>query len=178
MRVKLVRQYINLRHAVMGRKSVDAYVACGLAILPDIVRGEFANEMAYRTWMDEGNRSRPAPDEVVFDGYILAHAVSGYRLTPANWILPNFNAAKQCVRMLIDQLGAVFEGHVHTIQMLGSVVCDAHRKAGAYTGRHHYLRGLDATFNEDEYTRKLAELRATPRPVQSAFAHGRKEVVE
>ncbi|NNU62446.1 hypothetical protein [Ochrobactrum soli] len=168
----LIRQSVRVRdHSKpSGFRPVEGFVSHGLAIVPHAIKDETATDVAHERWIDSGRNGQP-PHDVLVDGFIIVHApahaspVGGHVLTPVGWILPSLDAAKDCLRRIISRHGDVFEGAVHTVIHLSSFVCSAHRDAGAYTGPHSYVRQLDALFDEAEYQRKLAELRATRQPV-------------
>lgn len=175
----LIRQTVRVRdhNKPSGFRPVDALVSHGLAIVRHAIKDETATDIEHEHWIDNGRNGQP-PQDVMIDGFIIVHApfhaspTGGHVLTPVGWLLPSLDAAKNCLRRIIARHGDVFEGGVHTIRHLSSFVCQAHRSSGAYTGPHSYIRQLDALFDEAEYQRKLAELRAIKLPVShgvSAF---------
>lgn len=161
----LIRQSVSVRDATRstGRHIVQGYVSNGLAIVAHEIADELKTDQAMARWIDGGKKGSQ-PGEHVTSGYILVHESSGYVLTPSSWLLPSRDAAATCVRRLVNRFGNLFEGGVNSIQSLSSAVCQAQRDAGALTGRHHHLRLMDAMFDEAEYQRKLAELRASKQP--------------
>lgn len=162
----LIRQSVSVRDATRstGRRIMQGYVSNGLAIVAHEIVNELKTDQAIARWIDNGRRGE-RPGEQVNVGFILVHENSGYVLTPVGWLLPSRNAATTCVRRLVNRFGNLFEGGVNSIQSLSSAVCQAQREAGAITGRHHPLRQMDSLFDEAEYQRKLAELRAIKQPV-------------
>lgn len=176
MTAVLTRQYIKFRYSEQDKK-VEAHVAAGIGIVAYSIVDQGVTDQAYNRWLEDGDRTRAAPGNVLRNGFVLAHAESGYVLTPIGWLLPDFDAAKTCVRDLIGQFGTIFEGPVRSIQLLGGAVLAAHRHAGAFTGRHHHLRLLDAQFDEAEYQRLLTALRAERRP-NNPDIHDHREAAE
>lgn len=161
----LIRQSVSVRDGSRstGKRIMQGYVSNGLAIVPHEIVDELKTDQAKARWIDGGRRGEQ-PGEHVTNGFILVHENSGYVLTPAGWLLPSRDAAATCVRRLVNRFGDLFESGVSGIQSLSSAVCQAQRDAGALTGRHHHLRQMDALFDEAEYQRKLAELRAIKQP--------------
>lgn len=131
----LVRDMISLRDSEAGRKTVSAFVAAGIGIVA----------------LQDGCR------------FILAHVNSGYSLTPQGWFFAVFKQAAACVRLLVDRFGKIFKSDVRSIQTLATAVLQAHRDAGAYTGRYHFLRELNSQFDA-EFDRHMDELRKQGKP--------------
>ncbi|MBB2973965.1 hypothetical protein [Mesorhizobium sp. RMAD-H1] len=163
----LTRQHIRLRETL---SPVEAHVCDGLAIVARDLPDEAATAEAMQRWLD-GDRSDEPPGQLIRRGFALAHASSGYLLTPAGWLLPDFDAARRCVRLLLDRFGGMFGRDVRSIQTLGSAVIEAHRQCDAWTGRHDQIRRLGASINEAEYQRRLAALRAQ-RPLDARDHQG------
>lgn len=133
----LEKQRISVRDGKAGRLLVEGHVAEGLGIIRCDERG----------------------------GCVLVHAASGYFLTPVGWRFAQFDDAARCVRLLVDQYGDMFEGDVRSIQMMGTQVLDAHRQAGAHTGKTDYLRRLNAVLEAGVFDKRLAALREQGAPV-------------
>lgn len=83
-------------------------------------------------------------------GWILVDCWKSERMTPAGWLIEDRAAAVALLGRVVD-LG----------RRPGSLELEAmHREAGAWTGRWHALRTLDAAIDETEYARRLAGLRS------------------
>lgn len=132
----LFRENISLRDSEAGRRFVSAYTAAGLAIVA----------------LRDGAR------------FILVHVNSGYSLTPLGWFFEQFKQASACVRFLVNRFGKLFEGDVRSIQTLATEVLQAHRDAAAFTGRYHYLRQMNALFDDEAFERRMEELRGQGKP--------------
>ncbi|MCV9908350.1 hypothetical protein OIV19_12075 [Brucella sp. HL-2] len=167
----LIRQSVSVRDSTRstGRRVMQGFVSNGLAVIPHEIVDELNTDNAKARWID-GGRVGAQPGPQLIRGFILVHAHSGYVLTPVGWILPTREVAATCVRRLVNKFGGLFEGGASDIQSLSSAVCKVQREAGALTGRHHHLRQMDALFDEDEYQRKLAELRASKQPAHHGVA--------
>lgn len=147
-----------------GPESVEAWCCDGLALTtarePDHEATRKAKEDAIL------RRDRDFDGVVLREGFVLRHEASGRRLTPAGWLMPDFDSGKRLVGLVLDRLNRdgekPFERAVSAIERFASIVEAAHRKAGALTGLTAGLARIEAAFDEDAYQAKLADLRAVP----------------
>lgn len=155
----LLRRTIKVRDANGKYSMVNGYECSGIGLVSHDIIDATATELAIEAWLVGDQQGNP-PTDVVLSGFVLIHVPSGYQITPTGWLLTDFDTAKRCVRLLLDQYGLLFTGAVQAIQMLSSPVHAAHREAGAFTGRYDYLRKLDQSIDDEAYRTGLAALRA------------------
>lgn len=155
---------LPIRDVEKGLVRVRGHVCRGIGVSAHAVSDDFALQEAEHAWMAEDWDARgPRPEPINRNGFRLSHEGSGLLLTPANWLLPDIDAVKTCLRAIFAKVPAdIFEGPAETIRRLGPIVLDAHRKAGVWRANAAHLERLDRLIDETAWRARLEQLKAAP----------------
>lgn len=161
-RQTLTRCRLRLRDAAMGFVAVDGHECGGLGIVPRAVADHVATAMAFGRWQNAPAAARgPRPEPIIINGFQIIHASSGLALTPLGWVLPTFDAAEICVRLLLERVEpGTWERPAEPLRPWRAIALCAHEDAGAFIGKASYPRRLNSMIDEAAYADRLAQLRA------------------
>lgn len=155
---------LPIRDAEKGLVRVRGHVCRGIGVSTHEITDSVALYEAERSWMAEDWDARgPRPEAINRTGFRLSHEGSGLLMTPSNWLLPDIDAVKTCLRSIFAKVpGDLFERPAESIRRLGPIVLEAHRKAGVWRANAAHLERLDRLIDEQAWRTRLDELKAAP----------------
>ena len=155
---------VPIRDAEKGLVRLRGHVCRGIGVTAHRLADSIADRESERRWMmEEWGARGPRPEPAFRDGFRLSHEGSGLLLSPVNWLLPDIDAVKFCLRAIFARVPTdLFEGPAEHLRRLGPMVLDAHRQAGVWRANAAHLDGLNASIDEGAWQARLAELRAAP----------------